>query len=145
MKRLKSTAAVLMMSGSGLVPLLAHHGSSGLDKSKAVTIAGVVTQVDWENPHAYLYVDVKDANGGTENWAIECNSSEALRRAGLRGIGVGTTVSMTAYRPASRDAYESKIHPVAARERLQSDHYLAAGCVTTSSIHQRLGYGPRCD
>jgi hypothetical protein len=67
-------------------PLLGHHGSSAFNKQRPMSLYGVITAVDWVNPHVYLYVDVPDENGAAQNWAVECLSSEALLRAGIRGF-----------------------------------------------------------
>ena len=63
-------------------PLMAHHGTGTYDSSKSVTISGAVTEFLFVNPHASLFVDVKDASGKVVNWAIEMNSPGVLKRAG---------------------------------------------------------------
>ena len=72
-------AAGLLIKGG---PALAHHGTGTYDSTKSVTLSGVVTEFAFTNPHAALYVDVKDASGKVVNWAIEMNSPGVLRRAG---------------------------------------------------------------
>jgi hypothetical protein len=64
------------------VPALAHHGTGTYDSSKSVTLSGIVTEFAFTNPHAAMFVDVKDENGKTVNWAIEMNSPGVLARAG---------------------------------------------------------------
>ncbi len=135
-------AAVLV--GGGAAPLLGHHGSSAFNKQRPMSIDGIITAVDWVNPHVYLYVDVPDENGAAQNWAVECLSSEAMRRAGIRGFGRGTHISLSIYAPLSSAALANKVGPEAARERLQSGHYVAGGCATTDIVHERIGYGPPC-
>jgi hypothetical protein len=79
------------------VPVLAHH-AFGLqyDPSKSTTLHGVVTKVEWTNPHAHFYVDVKDENGNVTNWNMELASPNALRRLGWTRdiIKVGDEVSV---------------------------------------------------
>ncbi len=53
--------------------------------NKPVEFEGAVTKVEWTNPHSWLYVDVKDADGNVTSWAIEFGSPTALMRKGLRG------------------------------------------------------------
>ena len=67
-----------------VVPLFAHHSiASEYDASKATTITGVVSKVEWVNPHAWIYMNVKDANGAVTAWVVEMASVAALTKAGL--------------------------------------------------------------
>lgn len=66
------------------MPLVAHHSMRAeYDLSKVVTMQGVVTKIEWMNPHARVYLDVKGAAGGTVNWEIEFGSPNGLMREGL--------------------------------------------------------------
>lgn len=79
----KIVAAFAAFSALSLAPLLAHHSfSAEFDGSKAVEVKGVVTRVDWENPHVYFYIDVKDEKGKVVNWGCETGGPGGLRRAG---------------------------------------------------------------
>ena len=65
------------------LPALAHHAFvAQYDASKSTTLQGVVTKVEWTNPHARFYIDVKDKSGKVENWNLELASPNALRRLG---------------------------------------------------------------
>ena len=67
------------------VPLTsyAHHGVNGqFDESKTVQISGVITNIKLVNPHAYVYFDTTNAQGGTDSWRCELGTGSALRRAG---------------------------------------------------------------
>lgn len=67
------------------VPLLAHHSfSAEFDATKSITLKGVVTKVDWANPHVYFYIDVKDGNGAVVNYACETDGPNALIRRGWK-------------------------------------------------------------
>jgi hypothetical protein len=83
------------------VPVLAHHGTGTYDSAKSVTLAGIVTEFDFTNPHAAMFVDVKDENGKVVNWAIEMNSPGVLARAGWtkRMFKYGDQITITV-RPA---------------------------------------------
>jgi hypothetical protein len=60
-------------------PLLAHHSFSAIfDVSKPVTLAGVITKVEWSNPHVYFYADVKDDHGKIVNWTFQIGSPQTL-------------------------------------------------------------------
>ena len=60
----------------------AHHGLAAYDMSQSVTIKGVVTDFSFINPHAAIYLDVKDDKGNTEKWMVEADSPNNLARAG---------------------------------------------------------------
>ncbi|HTW64244.1 MAG TPA: DUF6152 family protein [Bryobacteraceae bacterium] len=80
---LKAAAPFLFVTALSLAPLFAHHSfSAEFDGTKPVEMKGVVTRVDWENPHVYFYVDVKDEKGNVVNWGCETGGPGGLRRAG---------------------------------------------------------------
>ena len=63
--------------------LSAHHSVAGqFDESKCVTLKGVISKVDWVNPHIYLYIDVKDG-AETVTWSLGTVPTAMARRAGL--------------------------------------------------------------
>jgi hypothetical protein len=76
---------------------LAHHSfSSEYDASKPVTLTGVVTKVEWLNPHVYFYINVKDESGKIVNWALEMGAPSGLQRQGWtrNTLKVGDTVKV---------------------------------------------------
>jgi hypothetical protein len=75
-----ASAASLLIS---VVPLMAHHSfAAEYDAKQPVELKGKVTQVDWTNPHARFYVDVKDTSGKVTNWNLELASPNVLKRNG---------------------------------------------------------------
>jgi Family of unknown function (DUF6152) len=65
------------------IPALAHHAfSNEYDESNPITLQGVVTRVDWENPHVHYYVDVAQADGTMVNWSCETGGPNRLARRG---------------------------------------------------------------
>ena len=78
-----SCAALLAITASSR-PAAAHHSfAAEFDGSKVVTLVGKVTKVEWTNPHAFFYIDVKnDKSNQVENWAAELNSPNFLMRQG---------------------------------------------------------------
>jgi uncharacterized protein DUF6152 len=74
--------AVFALVGAA-VPAFAHHGFSvEFDGKKCMDLKGTLTSIDWENPHAYLHMDVTDASGKTVSWRLELITPNALRRNG---------------------------------------------------------------
>ena len=79
-KVLALAAALLLPASAGVG---AHHGfSSEYDEKKPLTLTGVVSKIEWMNPHARFYIDVKDASGKVTNWNFELASVNSLRRNG---------------------------------------------------------------
>jgi hypothetical protein len=81
-------------------PIFAHHSvSAEFDVNRQVTYAGVVTRVEWSNPHIYFYVDVKDVSQRVTNWAFEGAGPNTLARLGwLRdSLKVGDRVTVVAF------------------------------------------------
>jgi Family of unknown function (DUF6152) len=75
--------AVSLSLLAGSVPLLAHHSfAAEYDSNKPVKISGVVTKVEWMNPHARFYVDVKGADGKVTNWNFELGAIPVLLKQG---------------------------------------------------------------
>jgi hypothetical protein len=100
MKCRQLAALALTFLGWGTTAVLAHHSlAAEFDESKPLTLQGVITKVEWINPHVFVYMDVKDAKGTTETWSLETLPPATLRRGGLRKemLGAGHTVTVLAY------------------------------------------------
>src|SRR3984957_21228133 len=63
-------------------PVFAHHSLALYNMTNPVTVKGVVTRLEWTNPHAHLYIEVKDSKGNVEEWAIEMDRPDFLSRSG---------------------------------------------------------------
>jgi hypothetical protein len=80
----------------------AHHSvQSVFDIHKTITVSGTISKVEWINPHSYITVNVKDANGNNQKWGFELGAQAALRRSGLSradrgGIKPGDEVTIIA-------------------------------------------------
>ena len=81
--------------------VLAHHAfSSEFDANRHVVFTGTVTKMMWVNPHAWIYMDVKKADGTTEEWMVEAGTPNTLLRRGLtrNSLPEGTEIVVDGYR-----------------------------------------------
>ena len=96
---LAAAVAALGMAGS---PVRAHHSfGAEYDSNQPITVKGVVTKIEWTNPHSYIYLDVTDSAGATVNWKLEGYPPNVLYRTGWKRdvtMKVGDTVSVFAWR-----------------------------------------------
>jgi hypothetical protein len=78
-------------------PARAHHSGAMFDMAHLITLTGVVTKLEWTNPHTFLYVNVKNDKGLVEEWAIEINSPNFLRHNGWTSttVNAGDTIICT--------------------------------------------------
>ena len=97
---MKAKLAVVV-AGIGLVvasaPAIAHHSfAAEYDASKPVTLKGAVTKIEWTNPHARFYMDVKDDKGTVTNWNLELASPNVLTRQGWtrKSLEVGDQITV---------------------------------------------------
>ncbi len=84
-------------------PLFAHHSTAMYDMANPVTVTGVVTRFEWTNPHAYIYMNVKNDKGVVEEWTIEMMSLNHLKGYGWSRdlVKPGDVISCTGGRAKS--------------------------------------------
>lgn len=94
----------LLIASAGLLavaaPMFAHHSfAAEYDNSKPITLTGTVTKVEWMNPHARFYINVKDDKGATTNWEFELGSPNGLARRGWtrNSMKEGDSVTVDGY------------------------------------------------
>jgi hypothetical protein len=91
------TAAGVLLQAAAPA-LFAHHSfAAEFDASKSFKLSGIVTKVEWQNPHTFFYIDVTDsATGKVTNWAMELGSPNGLMRSGWtrNTLKIGDSVSV---------------------------------------------------
>jgi Family of unknown function (DUF6152) len=101
-----SLCAVLLAVAA--VPSEAHHSfAAEYDSAKPVTVTGVVTRIEWTNPHAYIFVDVTDKDGKVTNWGFEMGPPHMLQRAGWKKntLQIGEQVVVDGWAARNRTQY----------------------------------------
>ena len=95
----KQVCAAIVAAGllASAAPMVAHHSfSAEFDTNQPIKLTGSVTKLDWANPHAWLYIDVKDETGKSTNWGLEMGSPNALMRLGWsrNSLKVGDVITV---------------------------------------------------
>jgi hypothetical protein len=79
----------------------AHHSPAVFDRTREITLVGVVTEFRWGNPHCWIHLDVADASGATAAWSVEMNPASLLARNGWTSKTIKTG-----------DTVEVRVHPL---------------------------------
>ena len=102
MKTRISVLGVLTLAALSMQPASAHHSfGAEYDVNQPITLTGVVTKIEWTNPHSHLFLDVKDEHGKVVNWQLEGYPPNALQRMGWKRdttMKVGDTITVTGWR-----------------------------------------------
>ena len=100
------TKLCVVVAGLGVLaaltttPVAAHHAfNAEFDAKRPVKFKGTVTKMVWVNPHAWIYVDVKKADGSVEEWMVEAGTPNTLLRRGLtrQSLPAGTEITVDGY------------------------------------------------
>jgi hypothetical protein len=97
-RQLVSIVGLLLLQGA--LTVSAHHAfSSEFDANRPLILRGTVTKTEWVNPHSWIHIEVKDADGKVASWAIECGAPNSLLRRGLNknSIPIGTEIVVDGY------------------------------------------------
>ena len=105
---LRVHATAVLLAACALIfgaRLEAHHSfGAEYDANKPITIKGVITKIEWSNPHCHIYLDVKEANGEVKNWKFEGYPPNVLARTGFKKditIKVGDSLTIFAWQARS--------------------------------------------
>ena len=98
-KSVLAAAAAVLLTAS--LSASAHHSFAGqFDRNLPVSFEGIVTRVEWQNPHVWFYVDAEDEDGNVIHWEAETTNPNTLLRRGWRhdDLKVGDRVSVEGFR-----------------------------------------------
>ena len=94
-------ASVAVFLALATEPGLAHHSfAAAFDANLPVSLTGVVTKVDWRNPHIWIYIDATDDDGRVTHWEVEGGAPNSLLRSGWRqdAVKVGDRITVDGFR-----------------------------------------------
>ncbi len=104
--RIVGIASILLGLLATVTPLSAHHSRAMFDTDRLVSVEGVVTSVEWKNPHMWVTLDVPTADGGTQSWGFEGSGTAAMVASGISPqiLKVGNRVKIIAHPPRDANA-----------------------------------------
>jgi len=111
---MKQLLLATVLAAAAVMPLAAHHSfAAEFDEGKPVKVTGTITKVEWQNPHIWFYVDVKNADGTVTNWAFSGGAPGQLMRRGItkEALKPGQEVIVEGFRAkdASNNGFGQKV------------------------------------
>jgi len=100
MARLRTCAVVFALCALTTAGARAHHSfAAEYDSTKPVTLRGTITKVDWINPHAWIHLEARDADGNVAEWMVELGTPNVLIRRGFtkKSLEPGAEISVQGY------------------------------------------------
>jgi hypothetical protein len=100
MRPIAPNLSLLLAAAAFAAPALAHHSfAAEFDIDKPVQLRGIVTEVEFMNPHSWIHIDVKKDDGTVEEWAVEGGTPNTLFRMGVNrnSLPVGTEILVDGY------------------------------------------------
>jgi hypothetical protein len=107
-KRLTAAMALFLAAGWAS----AHHSVAAVFGNEIIELTGIITDMDWINPHTHIYLDVTDENGNVVTWELESSPTAMLRKGGLTkakiiGDGQPVTARIQPARPEARTPHRA--------------------------------------
>jgi len=114
MKQTLLTLIAVVMLLAGGVRVAAHHSfAAEFDDTKPVKVTGTITKVEWQNPHIWFFIDVKNPDGSVTNWAFSGGAPGQLMRRGItrETLKIGSEVVVEGFRAkdASNNGFGQKV------------------------------------
>ena len=111
---MKTLLVATLVAAALSMPVAAHHSfAAEFDDTKPVKVTGTITKVEWQNPHIWFYVDVKNADGSVANWAFSGGAPGQLMRRGItkEALKIGQEVTVEGFRAkdASNNGFGQKV------------------------------------
>lgn len=103
-------ACIVGLLAAATLPALAHHSfAAEFDRAKPVKLKGVITRLEWQNPHIWLFVDVTGDDGKVTNWGFSGGPPGLLTRRGVNKetLKVGTVVIVSGFR--AKDGFQQRV------------------------------------
>jgi hypothetical protein len=100
MRNIKLAGMIAAILSMATVPVWGHHAfAAEFDAKKPVKLTGKVTKVEWINPHAWIHIDAKNADGTTTEWMVEAGTPNTLFRRGFTkdSLAIGTEIVVDGY------------------------------------------------
>jgi len=99
MKNIIAATAILGAALAGGSAIAHHSFTAEFDSDKPIELTGIVTKVEWTNPHVWFYINVRDEDGETANWGAELGPPHGLQGRGWRRdtLSIGTQVTVSGF------------------------------------------------
>ena len=98
---IRFTLTLGLIIAAGSVPALAHHSfAAEYDETKPIKVTGIITKVEWTNPHVWYYVDVKGDDGKITNYGFSAGAPGQLMRRGImkKSLEIGATITVEGFK-----------------------------------------------